>query len=494
MLQILQNGLHGTMTAMSESAVLEKNANEQFSTSFDEMFQSATTEENLGRKNEVSMTEKSEEVETEDFSDVMQVKEDCDSEKKNEKVAEKKINKNENEKKSITTENAEIKHANENVRIFDKSQLQALLSKNQEKKSNVNLEVNLERLPKDFSLKVKTLLAKKSDSKANIEEISREVGTLLLSYFQMKDKNGNKKVTSETFSKNISDVALKDGKLILKGTENLKQLKIVGKVEANAKDNKENQLSVGLKELLFSMNEKTAKVEKTENTDLKNDNKLEALSVNNTKAKSSRIEKNIAGMQKDKVQKTASIQTKDVLEMKNEIKENFSMPINNKQVSSEELTRSFQEQKTSLYEQVTKQTKVLLTSDKVSFSTFIRPEEIGRVDFKFVTKDGKVNGKIILQNQEAADLFRVSVEDLRAVFQRSNVELDKLEIQIAGRQNFETGNFDFSGNSNNTGDRNTQSQEKTATVGLHQAVKAFDEGAVAIEKNIYSGNGIHLVI
>ena len=61
-------------------------------------------------------------------------------------------------------------------------------------------------------------------------------------------------------------------------------------------------------------------------------------------------------------------------------------------------------------------------------------------------------------------------------------------------QNFETGNFDFSGNSNNTGDKNAQSQEKTATVGLHQAVKAFDEGAVAIEKNIYSGNGIHLVI
>ena len=170
------------------------------------------------------------------------------------------------------------------------------------------------------------------------------------------------------------------------------------------------------------------------------------------------------------------------------------MPINNKQVSSEELTRSFQEQKTALYEQVTKQTKVLLTSDKVSFSTFIRPEEIGRVDFKFVTKDGKVNGKIILQNQEAADLFRSNVEDLRAVFQRANVELDKLEIQIAGRQNFETGNFDFSGHSNNTGDRNAQSQEKTATVGLHQAVKAFDEGAVAIEKNIYSGNGIHLVI
>ena len=199
-------------------------------------------------------------------------------------------------------------------------------------------------------------------------------------------------------------------------------------------------------------------------------------------------------MEKERTKSSSSIQTKDVLEMKNEIKENFSMPINNKQTSTEEIAKSFQEQKPALYEQITKQTKVLLTSDKVSFSTFIRPEEIGRVDFKFVSKDGKVNGKIILQNQEAADLFRASVEDLRAVFQRANVELDKLEIQIAGRQNFEMGNFDFSGNSNNSGSNEAQAQEKMASVGLHQAVKAFDEGAVAIEKNIYSGNGIHLVI
>ena len=56
------------------------------------------------------------------------------------------------------------------------------------------------------------------------------------------------------------------------------------------------------------------------------------------------------------------------------------------------------------------------------------------------------------------------------------------------------GNFDFSGNSNNSGSNEAQAQEKMASVGLHQAVKAFDEGAVAIEKNIYSGNGIHLVI
>ena len=54
---------------------------------------------NLESENLDSPSDIENNFETEDFSDVMQVKEDCDSEKKNEKVAEKKINENENEKK-----------------------------------------------------------------------------------------------------------------------------------------------------------------------------------------------------------------------------------------------------------------------------------------------------------------------------------------------------------------------------------------------------------
>ena len=490
MLQVLQNGLQSTKNSITDNAMLERNADEQFLVSFEEVFNATEIEENT-EKSDVSMAMTDEKNDVNEFSDVMQVKEveeNNDLETVQDVVI---INENDNSEKKLksTDMNTNIKTVDKSEKTFDKVQLLALLSeKQQEKKSNTQLEINLERLPKDFSMKVKGLISKKSNGKNNIEDISREVGALLLSHFQMKGNKSDKKVTSETFVKNVSSVAIKDGKLILKGSEELKQLKIVGKSE---KRNNENQLSIGLKELLFSGKEQFAK---TETSDSKSDKKIEALTVNNEKGKKSRFEKTSSATEKERTKSSSSIQTKDVLEMKNEIKENFSMPINNKQTSTEEIAKSFQEQKPALYEQITKQTKVLLTGDKVSFSTFIRPEEIGRVDFKFVSKDGKVNGKIILQNQEAADLFRSSVEDLRAVFQRANVELDKLEIQIAGRQNFEMGNFDFSGHSNNTGDRNAQSQEKTAAVGLHQAVKAFDEGAVAMEKNIYSGNGIHLVI
>ena len=490
MLQVLQNGLQSTKTSIADNAMLERNTDEQFLVSFEEVFNATEIEEKT-EKSDISMADTNEEIEMNEYSDVMQVRE---VEKKNdlETTQDVVINNKDNnsEKKLKSTEvGTNIKVADKNEKTFDKAQLLALLSeKQQEKKSNTQLEINLERLPKDFSMKVKSLIAKKSNGKNNIEDISREVGALLLSHFQMKENKSDKKVTSETFVKNVSSVAIKDGKLILKGSEELKQLKIVGKSETR---NNENQLSIGLKELLFSGKEQFVK---TEASNSKSDKETEVLAVNSEKMKKSRFEKTSSVMEKERTKSSSSIQTKDVLEMKNEIKENFSMPINNKQTSTEEIAKSFQEQKPALYEQITKQTKVLLTGDKVSFSTFIRPEEIGRVDFKFVSKDGKVNGKIILQNQEAADLFRASVEDLRAVFQRANVELDKLEIQIAGRQNFEMGNFDFSGNSNNSGSNEAQAQEKMASVGLHQAVKAFDEGAVAIEKNIYSGNGIHLVI
>lgn len=487
MLQVVQNGLHNVKASMTDNALLEKNIGEQFTSSFEEIFQAAQTEENHKNKTDEISAAVTEDSKAEDFSDIMHVSdEDFDivqniaSECKKDDV-------------QVHLDNTKlhaVKKTDKGEKTFDKTELTALLSKKQEKKANVNLEINLERLPKDVSVKIKDLIAKKSGEKADIEGISRDIGSLLLSQFQMKEKNTDKKVTSEIFAKNVSSAVLKDGKLFLKGSEKLKQLKIVSKAESS--NNKENQFSLGLKELLLSNREQLVKND-VQNS--KADNKAEILSVNNNaKAKISRFDK-AAAAEKDKSQKTVSSQPKDVLEIKNGIKENFSMPINNKQADSEVLAKSFQEQKAALYEQVTKQTKVLLTNDKVSFSTFIRPEEIGRIDFKFVTKDGKVNGKIILQNQEAADLFRSSVEDLRAVFQRANVELDKLEIQIAGRQNFESGNFDFSGNSNNTtGERDAQAQEKAASVGLHHAVKAFDDGAAVIEKSTYSGNGIHLVI
>lgn len=103
------------------------------------------------------------------------------------------------------------------------------------------------------------------------------------------------------------------------------------------------------------------------------------------------------------------------------------------EIRNDSLVSRFNENKSETFESITKQTKVVLNNNEMKFSTFIRPEELGRVDFKFDVKDGKISGRIIVQSKEAADVFRSNVEELRAVFQKSNVELDKLEVTVAGR-------------------------------------------------------------
>jgi len=102
------------------------------------------------------------------------------------------------------------------------------------------------------------------------------------------------------------------------------------------------------------------------------------------------------------------------------------------------VTKALNDNRGMIFDTVVKNTKIILGNSETSFSTMIRPENIGRADFKFTIRDGKLDGRIILQNQEAADFFRANVEELRAVFQKSNIEFGKLDINLAG-QSFANG-------------------------------------------------------
>ncbi|MBN2546225.1 MAG: flagellar hook-length control protein FliK [Spirochaetes bacterium] len=86
----------------------------------------------------------------------------------------------------------------------------------------------------------------------------------------------------------------------------------------------------------------------------------------------------------------------------------------------------------SMFSQIAKNTKVILTQGQTTFSTMIRPENFGRIDFKFIIKDGKVDGKMIFQNQETADFFKSNIQELKAVFQKANVEMGNVDLIMAG--------------------------------------------------------------
>ena len=74
MLQVLQNGLQSTKNSITDNAMLERNADEQFLVSFEEVFNATEIEENT-EKSDVSMAMTDEKNDVNEFSDVMQVKE-----------------------------------------------------------------------------------------------------------------------------------------------------------------------------------------------------------------------------------------------------------------------------------------------------------------------------------------------------------------------------------------------------------------------------------
>jgi hypothetical protein len=140
-----------------------------------------------------------------------------------------------------------------------------------------------------------------------------------------------------------------------------------------------------------------------------------------------------------------------------------------------------------VFEHLARNTKVTISQQQTKFSTMIRPEQIGRMDFKMTVKDGKLQGRLIVQNQEALEFFKSSVEELRAVFQKSDVEMGTIDVLLAGRDMNGSGQQqDLSGNSD------------TGFTGMtgSQVERIFEENVAAGDVTNYLGveNGVNLFI
>ena len=118
--------------------------------------------------------------------------------------------------------------------------------------------------------------------------------------------------------------------------------------------------------------------------------------------------------------------------------------------------------KRDIFNKMVENTKVIQSQNMTKFSMVMRPENVGRMDFHLTMKDGKLDGRIILQNSEAADFFRANIEELTAVFRKANVELGKLDVSLAGQQfNSEAQTF---ADSQSSGGGQSYSRETLETV------------------------------
>lgn len=303
------------------------------------------------------------------------------------------------------------------------------------KENQVEIVVDLRKISKELEQNILKKMKSFERGEIDKDQLKQAVVSLLMKHFSVENEGGSKGNNSLQVDskKTLESVSLVEGKLLLKGTGKLKDWEGVGK----EKELEWNDLSV-FKDFNFrSPSQENLRPESIEGEKgVAKEVKVETQTLLGQKKQGEKRGKETADF-------SQSIQER--YEAKTELKEgNFIQ--NNTRITQQfqELQKTFNENKSEIFQQLSKQTKVVLLADQMSFSTFVRPEELGRIDFKFAAKEGRISGKIILQNQEAADLFRANVEELRAVFQRSNVELDKLEIQIAGRGwNGENG-FQFS--------------------------------------------------
>ncbi|HOV12809.1 MAG TPA: flagellar hook-length control protein FliK [Spirochaetota bacterium] len=174
-------------------------------------------------------------------------------------------------------------------------------------------------------------------------------------------------------------------------------------------------------------------------------------------------------------------------DIKNEIKFDINeakLNSSNPKERSNEIQKTFSDNKERIFDSIAKNTKIIQGNGETRFSTIFRPDDLGRVDFKLNIKDGKFDGKLIVQNQESFDFFRNNIEDLRAVFQKSNVELGKLDITLAGAGlNY---GEDFSQNGKG---QNSDKNEVFSIGNYHKKIeRTFEENTMNSNINYYAFN------
>ncbi|MBP5449589.1 MAG: flagellar hook-length control protein FliK [Spirochaetales bacterium] len=153
--------------------------------------------------------------------------------------------------------------------------------------------------------------------------------------------------------------------------------------------------------------------------------------------------------------------------------------------------------KRDIFNKMVENTKTIQSQNMTKFSMVMRPESVGRMDFHLTMKDGKLDGRIILQNSEAADFFRANIEELTAVFRKANVELGKLDVSLAGQQfNSEAQTF-AGGQSSGGGQSYSRETLETVQAVSHltgRAVSAYESHATPAAGNYIGNNRVNLLI
>lgn len=336
------------------------------------------------------------------------------------------------------------------------------LNNNLSSKFEKKIEINFSQLQNNIKDKIKIAIADFENKKINESDFRTSLKNILNS-FVIKDLNVNLNVKDK-----------------------IKDIRVVKRVTS---DNNNIESKKEIKEDIIFERIKT-------NTDIKNnistqDNFVKEKKTENIENKSkSKLEQYLARFKEDlKVTDSKSENVSNV----NVSEKNFN--IENKRAVDTFSPKNSVENKEELFRDMVKNTKILLTNNETKFSTMIRPETLGRMDFHINIKDGQLNGKIIVHTKEAFDFFRSNVEELRAVFQKGNVEFGKIDIALAGQMDNVFQTLDFMNGNFNNNKRETLYNEIGNGYVNYDNYNIKEENETGNNRgNIYSDSKINLFI
>jgi hypothetical protein len=86
----------------------------------------------------------------------------------------------------------------------------------------------------------------------------------------------------------------------------------------------------------------------------------------------------------------------------------------------------------ALIDQVVNKMKIMIGSRKTEISMQLKPESLGRLSLKLTVVDGVLNGKMIVQNNQAKSLIQANLAELRESLEQQGIPVSKFQVNVGG--------------------------------------------------------------
>ncbi|HSR03400.1 MAG TPA: flagellar hook-length control protein FliK, partial [Proteiniclasticum sp.] len=84
-------------------------------------------------------------------------------------------------------------------------------------------------------------------------------------------------------------------------------------------------------------------------------------------------------------------------------------------------------------EEIMKSMETIKEGGKTTMKVNLHPEELGKMEITLTMEDGKLSGKILLDNREIRQIFTERLEELSNTLKSNSIQIGKFEVGVGDR-------------------------------------------------------------